>query len=175
MFLNHSMTESLFLHCITLLADTILLLIRSRITILISGLAGLMRRDVGLLSKFGLWSFNVIKHTFSAIESILLSSLRSFAIFLSSFMISAVLFAVIHQAAVTNKATKEVQTYIGLTENTFKTCYLKHTSSFRNKTKRNATELSKYIWKLKDSNTLYTINWKIIKKSQPSTKPNAVP
>ena len=81
------MTESLFLHCVTPVADTILLLIRSRIfllTIPISDLAGLMRRDVGLLSKFGLWSFNVIKHSFSAIASILLSSLRSFAIFLSS-------------------------------------------------------------------------------------------
>ena len=57
--------------------------------------------------------------------------------------------AVIYQAAVTNKATKEVQTYVGLTENTFKTRYLNHTSSFRNKTKRNATKLSKHIWKLK--------------------------
>ena len=75
--------------------------------------------------------------------------------------------AVIYQAAVTNKATKEVQTYVGLTENTFKTRYLNHTSSFRTKTKRNATELSKHIWKLKDSNTSYSINWKIIKKSQP--------
>ena len=51
-------------------------------------------------------------------------------------------------------------------KNTFKTRYLNHTSSFRHKTKRNATELSKHIWKLKDSNTSYTINWKIIKKSQ---------
>ena len=72
---------------------------------------------------------------------------------------------VIYQAAVTNKATKEVQTYVGLTENTFKTCHLYHTSSFRNKTKRNATILSQHIWKLKDSNSSYTINWKIIKKS----------
>ena len=48
--------------------------------------------------------------------------------------------AVIYQAAVTNKATKEVQTYVGLTENTFKTRCLNHTSSFRNKTKRNVTE-----------------------------------
>ena len=83
--------------------------------------------------------------------------------------------AVIYQAAVTNKATKEVQTYVGLTENTFKTGYLNHTSSFRNKTKRNATELSKHIWKLKDSNTLYTINWKIIKNHNHTLiKPNAV-
>ena len=75
--------------------------------------------------------------------------------------------ALIYQVVVTNKATKEVQTYAGLTENTFKSRYLSHTSYFRNKTKRNATELSKHIWKLKDSNTSYTINWKIIKKSQP--------
>ena len=75
--------------------------------------------------------------------------------------------AVIYQAAVTNKAMKEVQTYVGLTKNTFKTRYLNHTSSFRNKSKRNATELSKHMWKLKNTNTSYTINWKIIKSSQP--------
>ena len=74
---------------------------------------------------------------------------------------------VVYQATVTNTTTKEEQTYVGLTETTFKTRYLNHTSSFRNKTKKHATELSKHIWKLEDSNTLYTINWKIIKKSQP--------
>ena len=74
---------------------------------------------------------------------------------------------VVYPATVTNTTTKEEQTYVGLTETTFKTRYLNHTSSFRNKTKKHATELSKHIWKLKDSNTPYIINWKIIKKSQP--------
>ena len=74
---------------------------------------------------------------------------------------------VVYQATVTNASTKEEQTYVGLTETTFKTRYLNHTSSFRNKTKKHATELSKHIWKLKDSTTPYTINWKIIKKSKP--------
>ena len=56
--------------------------------------------------------------------------------------------AVLYQAAEMNETTKEVQTYVGLTENTFKTRYLNHTSSFHNKSKRKATELSKHIWKL---------------------------
>ena len=75
--------------------------------------------------------------------------------------------AVVYQASVENEATNESQTYVSLTENTFKTRYLNHICSFRNKSKKNATELSKHIWKLKDSNILYTINWKINKKSQP--------
>ena len=75
--------------------------------------------------------------------------------------------AVVYQATVKNEITNESQTYVGLTENTFKTRYRNHTCSFRNKSKKNTTELSKHIWKLKDSNIPYTINWKIIKKSQP--------
>ena len=74
--------------------------------------------------------------------------------------------AVVYQATVTNKNTNEDQTYIGLTETTFKTRYLNHTSSFRNKHKKHATELSKHIWSLKDSNINYEIKWKILKKSQ---------
>ena len=46
------------------------LLILSSICLLIlpiSDFVGLISRQVGLLSKFGLWSFNVIKASFSAV------------------------------------------------------------------------------------------------------------
>ena len=55
---------------------------------------------------------------------------------------------VIYQATVETSDTKE--TYIGLTGDRFKTRYNNHTCSFRDNNKRNSTELSKYIWSLKD-------------------------
>ena len=39
--------------------------------------------------------------------------------------------------------------------------------SFRNEKRKRATELSKHIWSLKQSNTRHSIRWKIIKKCQP--------
>ena len=53
---------------------------------------------------------------------------------------------VVYQATVESAMGKE--TYIGLTSNQFKTRFRNHTASFRNENKRNATELSKYIWSL---------------------------
>ena len=57
--------------------------------------------------------------------------------------------SLIYQATVTRHDNKE-ESYIGLTDNTFKTRYNGHTSSFRNEQYRNATTLSNYIWTLKD-------------------------
>ena len=65
------------------------------------------------------------------------------------------------------------ESYIGLTDNTFKTRYNGHTSSFQNEQYRNATTLSNYIWTLKDKNINYSIEWKIIDRGrayQPSGK-----
>ena len=53
--------------------------------------------------------------------------------------------------AVTRKDNNKKDTYIGLTENTFKTRYRNHTASFRHAKLRNSTELSKHIWTLKDN------------------------
>jgi hypothetical protein len=46
----------------------------------------------------------------------------------------------------------------------FKVRYYNHTSSFRNPEHKHSTELSKYIWQLKQSNIQYSIRWKILKK-----------
>ena len=72
---------------------------------------------------------------------------------------------VIYQATVTT--TTATNTYIGLTETEFKTRYRNHVTSFRQDRYRNATELSKYIWDLKDSDTEYNIKWAVVKRAQP--------
>ena len=55
--------------------------------------------------------------------------------------------------------------YIGIASGQFKTRFNNHTKSFRNKKYEKETELSKYIWSLKRSNTNYQIKWSISKRS----------
>lgn len=73
--------------------------------------------------------------------------------------------SVIYQATVTRKDNNTTQSYIGLTEKSFKTRYANHTSSFRHAKHRNSTELSKHIWSLKDSNIEHSISWRVISSS----------
>ena len=58
--------------------------------------------------------------------------------------------SIIYQAEVTSQTTKE--TYIGLCDTSFKLRYRNRTSSFCNERYRNATELGKHEWNLKDQN-----------------------
>jgi hypothetical protein len=80
----------------------------------------------------------------------------------------------VYQAVVkTSYPNKPEETYIGLTENAFKTRYNNHLCSFRHSTKRTATELSNYIWKLKDQGIDYNIQWNVVghaKAYNPSSK-----
>ena len=64
-----------------------------------------------------------------------------------------------------NVRTITLETYIGLTENDFKTRYRNHTASFRHARHRNSTELSKHIWSLKDKGIDHFITWRIISSS----------
>ena len=73
---------------------------------------------------------------------------------------------IIYQATVAAENNR-TETYIGLTSTEFKTRYNNHNSSFRESKNRYQTELSKHIWKLKDSNINYQIKWKIIGKAKP--------
>jgi hypothetical protein len=78
--------------------------------------------------------------------------------------------SVVYQAAVTIKDNTSIihpQTYVGLTENSFKPRLANHKSSFNSFDKRNATELSKYVWELKNRNIDYVINWKLLKRAKP--------
>jgi hypothetical protein len=73
--------------------------------------------------------------------------------------------SIIYQATVTTSESKE--TYIGLTKNTFKERYNGHKTTFKNANKRNNTELSKYIWNLKDQQKDYNIEWEILRAAKP--------
>ena len=78
--------------------------------------------------------------------------------------------SVVYQATVTTKdktTNRPPQTYVGLTENSFKTRLANHKTSFNSFDKRNATELSKYVWELKNRNSHYTIKWKLLKRAKP--------
>ena len=72
--------------------------------------------------------------------------------------------SVIYQAIVTRQDSQTQETYVGLTENSFKKRFANHASSFRNSKQQNSTELSKYVWSLKHSDISYSIKWKILKR-----------
>ena len=57
--------------------------------------------------------------------------------------------------------------YIGLTENSFNDRWTKHKSSFRTRNPKNASGLSRYIWKLEDENIDFELEWKIISRAKP--------
>ena len=72
---------------------------------------------------------------------------------------------IVYQATVTT--TDKNKIYFGLTSSTFKARYANHKASFNNRTKQNKTELSKYIWQLKDEGTPHSITWNIARHAQP--------
>ena len=72
---------------------------------------------------------------------------------------------IIYQATV--KSDVKEETYVGLTATDFKSRLANHKASFKSNTKRNTTELSKYIWSLKESNVDYSISWKILCHTSP--------
>ena len=71
--------------------------------------------------------------------------------------------SVVYQATVSTEDNNPPQTYVGLTENSFKTRYSNHKSSFSHANKRHNTELSNYIWSLKDKLTKFKVTWRILK------------
>ena len=74
---------------------------------------------------------------------------------------------VVYKATVTETYTKKKETYIGLTENEFKTRFNLHKSPFKLEHKRTTTTLSDHIWKLKKKTTDFNIKWEIIKNVKP--------
>ena len=50
-----------------------------------------------------------------------------------------------------------------MASNTFKERFRNHIKSFTHKKYSNETEVSKYVWHLKENNTDFTIKWSIIK------------
>ena len=69
----------------------------------------------------------------------------------------------IYQADVTNTLDNEDNYYLGLAETIFKERYSNHKSSFKNENSKTGTELSKYVWSLRENNKIPSIKWKIVK------------
>ena len=74
---------------------------------------------------------------------------------------------VVYQAKVTTK--EKTETCIGLTATEFKTRWRNHQMSFKHENKKNDTELSKYLWQLKEKKKDFTITWKILAKARAYT------
>ena len=74
---------------------------------------------------------------------------------------------VCYQADVKRLDTGAVETYTGVTKDSFKKRYGGHKSSFNNRAYEHSTTLSTYIWKLKDQNIPYTVSWDIVGRAAP--------
>ena len=74
---------------------------------------------------------------------------------------------VVYKAEV--KVQGDTHVYYGASEGEFKTRYNNHTKSFRLKKYESETELSKFIWSLKEMGSHYTISWSIAAKAFPYT------
>ena len=59
------------------------------------------------------------------------------------------------------------ESYVGLTEKSFKDRWTKHKSSFKTRNPKKATGLSRYVWKLMDEQTEYNIKWSILSRAKP--------
>ena len=73
----------------------------------------------------------------------------------------------VYQATVTTEDNRPAQTYVGLTESSFKTRFENHKSSFSDPKMRPSTELSKHVWHLKEAKLKFKITWKILKQTSP--------
>ena len=75
--------------------------------------------------------------------------------------------SVVYQATVTTEDNRPAQTYVGLTETSFKARFANHKSSFNDPSKRHSTELSKHVWHLKEARSKFKITWRILKQTSP--------
>ena len=73
--------------------------------------------------------------------------------------------SIIYKATVTTN--KEEKFYLGCCETEFKTRYNNHKQTFKSPKLTNSTELSKYIWMLKEENKKYSIKWTIAARASP--------
>ena len=71
----------------------------------------------------------------------------------------------VYQAQVDSANSRKY--YLGTSEDEFKTRYNNNTMSFQNKGYEKGTELSKYVWYLKDKGEDFTIKWSVAAKASP--------
>ena len=74
--------------------------------------------------------------------------------------------SIVYQADVSTPYDGQTKSYIGITANQFKDRYRNHVKSFEHKKYEKSTELSKYIWSLKENNRQFSIKWSILKHAR---------
>ena len=70
-----------------------------------------------------------------------------------------------YEAAVST--TSQTSTYFSSAEGDFKSRRNNHILSFRSKGYKHRTELSKHVWSMQDSNTEFSLKWRIKTKAMP--------
>ena len=76
--------------------------------------------------------------------------------------------SIIYNAQITTTDNKTTpRNYIGLTKGTFKQRFNQHKITFQHRKYTNNTELSKYIWQLKDNSINFNIKWSITARARP--------
>ena len=73
---------------------------------------------------------------------------------------------VVYQATL-RRGDGVIDTYIGLTSTSFKERWRNHKSNFKTRNPKNATALSKHVWRLQDSGIGYEISWKLVSRAKP--------
>ena len=80
--------------------------------------------------------------------------------------------SLIYQAIITNDTDDERKIYIGACETTFKERYRNHIKDIKHRKYIKSTELSKYVWSLKDEGKTPIIHWRIIKTIRSKARSN---
>ena len=82
--------------------------------------------------------------------------------------IKQIIYKIIYQ----NDISSETKFYFGLTDTPFKERFENHTRDFRHRTYSKNTEISKYIWDLKETGINLIVKWSIVEKIYCNTKIN---
>ena len=72
--------------------------------------------------------------------------------------------SIVYKASVTEENSNDTKVYIGSTSTTLKERFRNHKKSIANPLYATNTELSKYVWSLKEKNKKYNIKWDIVKQ-----------
>ena len=71
---------------------------------------------------------------------------------------------IVYESKVTSLPEGDEKFYLGICSTSFKDRLGTHHSSFNHRKYKTSTELSKYVWDLKDTNKGYNISWRLVKK-----------
>ena len=72
---------------------------------------------------------------------------------------------IVYSAKITTNNKQQSKVHCGIKETEFKTRFNNHKKSFRHRRNEKDTELSRYIWELKDKHMEYQIRWSIARIS----------